>query len=235
MRVLSLDTSTFVGTVAVVVDDELVFEVAARVRASHGESILPWIDRALHAAALRLDQLDLVAYCRGPGSFTGVRIGIATAKGLALATGVPILGVSSLRALAHQLQPSAAVVCPVIDARKHEVYTAAFCFRSASEAVVLDECVCAPLEAGRRLRQAAGEREIIVVGEGFRAYEDEIRSEIGEPTRFAPRSFDAAPGAIVARLAAADFSEAGAREDVALAGPAYLRPPDAEYKPRSLL
>lgn len=234
MRVLSLDTSTFVGTVAVVVDDQLVFEVAARVRASHGESILPWIDLALRSAGLRPDQLDLVAYCRGPGSFTGVRIGIATAKGLALATGVPILGVSSLRALAHQVEPSAGVVCPVIDARKHEVYTCALCFGSGSETILLDECVGAPGEAARSLRQAAGDREIILVGEGFRAYEDEIRGAIGEPTRFAPRTFDAAPGAIVARLAAVDFA-GGAREDVALAGPIYLRPPDAEYKPRTPL
>jgi tRNA threonylcarbamoyladenosine biosynthesis protein TsaB len=231
VRVLAVDTCTMVGTVAVVVDDRLVFELAVRVRASHGESIMPWIERALGAAGLRPDELDLIAYCRGPGSFTGVRIGLATVKGLALATGIAILGVSSLRVLARPLQLCGAVVCPVIDARKQEVYTTALRFDDPGERLLVEEFVGPAEVAGRRLREAAREAPIVLVGEGARVYEHDLLGAAGGPIRCAPVMFDTPRGAVLAEIALSDHA-GGLREDVALAAPAYLRPPDAEYKPR---
>lgn len=232
MRVLALDTSTPVGAVAVVVDDAVVCDLTIRVRESHGETLLPWVARALEGAHLRAEDLDLVAYSRGPGSFTGVRIGLSVAKGLALATGVPLLGVSSLRTLAHAAALSTDLVCPVIDARKHELYASMVSFAADGTATeIVAEHVDAPAAVGARLREAAGDRAILVVGEGAAAYGGELVPALGAPTRIAPASYAVPRGAVLAHLATADFA-AGAREDPALAAPAYLRPPDAEYRPR---
>lgn len=234
MRVLSLDTSTPVGSVAVLVDDAVVCELSVRVRESHGETLLPWIAQALAAASWTAADLDLVAYCRGPGSFTGVRIGLSVAKGLALATGVPLVGVSSLRALAYAAELCRELVCPVIDARKHELYAAALRFEADRPPVeVVAEHVGPPSVVGAALRRAAGDAPLVLVGEGARAYPDELLAAVGTPSRVAPRTFDAPRGAVLARLATADY-RAGHREDAALAAPAYLRPPDAEYRPRPL-
>lgn len=231
MRVLALDTSTPVGSVAVVVDDAVVCELTIRVRESHGETLLPWVARGLEAAGLSAADLDLVAYSRGPGSFTGVRIGLSVAKGLALATGVPLLGVSSLRTLAHAAALSGDLVCPVIDARKHELYAAALSFPAdGAPTEVVPEMVGAPAVVGARLRAAAGGATILLVGEGVAAYADELLPVVATPTRVAPTTFGAPRGVLVARLATADYL-AGAREDPALAAPAYLRPADAEYAP----
>jgi len=232
VRVLALDTSTPVGSVAVVVDDAVVCELTIRVRESHGETLLPWVARALEAASLVAADLDLVAYSRGPGSFTGVRIGLSAAKGLALATAVPLLGVSSLRTLAHAAALSTDLVCPVIDARKHELYAAAYSFSADGvPAEVLPESVGAPAAIGARLRAAAGDRALLLVGEGAAVYAEELLAALGQPTRTAGATLGVPRGSVLARLATADF-RAGAREDPALAAPTYLRPPDAEYKPR---
>src|SRR3954447_24654475 len=126
MRILALDTSTYLGTVAVVQHGELPAEWSALVRASHGETLLPHVERALELSRLTLAELDLIAVGIGPGSFTGVRIGVATAKGLALAEQKPIVGVTSLRALARGLGVGAGLRVPVVDAHKGEVYTAAY-------------------------------------------------------------------------------------------------------------
>jgi tRNA A37 threonylcarbamoyladenosine modification protein TsaB len=123
-------------------------------------------------------------------------------------------------------------VCPIIDARKHELYACAVRFEDDGRVVeVVPEHVGPPAVVGRRLREAAGSAPLLAVGEGVRAYADELLPALGEPTQVAPRTFDAPRGAVIARLAAAEFA-LGHREDPALAAPAYLRPPDAEYKPR---
>src|SRR5690349_6667536 len=117
MRTLALDTSTLVGTVAVLEDGALRAEWSASVRASHGETLLPELARTLAQAGLTLAQIDLFAVGLGPGSFTGVRIGVATAKGLALAERKPIVGITSLQVLARGMasEPLRAVA---VDAHK---------------------------------------------------------------------------------------------------------------------
>ena len=203
-------------------------------RESHGETLLPWVARALESASLTPADLDLVVFCRGPGSFTGVRIALSVAKGLALATGVPLVGVSSLRALAQAAELSPAIVCPVIDARKHELYACAMRFDGDGRPLELvPEHVGAPAVVGERLRAAAGDSPVLLVGEGVRAYPDELLATLGSPTRIGPTPFDTPRGAILARLGQADF-QAGVRDDPALAAPTYLRPSDAEYKPPAL-
>jgi tRNA threonylcarbamoyladenosine biosynthesis protein TsaB len=126
MQVLAMDTSTSCLSVALVRDGETVCEINQQTKAGHAGMVLPVIDEVLARASTDKSRLDLIAVGTGPGSFTGIRIGIATAQGLSDALSCPLLGVSSLDTLAHGVLPSPIPVLPVIDARKGEVFCARY-------------------------------------------------------------------------------------------------------------
>lgn len=126
MRVLGLDSATLVAGVAVVDEKRVIMEGFLQTRRVHSERLLPLLDTWLREAELKLEHLDGIAVTSGPGSFTGLRIGISTAKGLAQVLGIPLVGVPTLDALALNLAGSAGLVCPILDARKGEIYTALY-------------------------------------------------------------------------------------------------------------
>lgn len=126
MLVLGLDTSTNVGGVGLVGPDGLIGEYVLNVRSTHSERLLPAVACVLNDAGLSLDTVDGIAVVTGPGSFTGLRIGAATAKGFAYALQKPVIGISVLEALGWQLQWFAGLVCPLIDARRQTVYAQIF-------------------------------------------------------------------------------------------------------------
>ncbi len=126
MLVIGLDTSTMVGGVSLVGPDGLVGEYVLNVRSTHSERLLPAVERVLEDAGVSLDTVDGIAVVTGPGSFTGLRIGAATAKGFAYALKKPVVGVSVLEALAWQFQWFSGLVCSLIDARRQTVYAQVF-------------------------------------------------------------------------------------------------------------
>jgi tRNA threonylcarbamoyladenosine biosynthesis protein TsaB len=126
MKVLALDTSTRAGSLALLDDERLVSTYQLDVSATHSERLLPAIDRSLTDAGWRVGDLELIACAKGPGSFTGLRIGLATAKGVALARELPLVGVNSLEAMALGFSFGATPICPMIDARKRQVFAALF-------------------------------------------------------------------------------------------------------------
>lgn len=126
MTVLGIDTSTMTGGAALVNSQGLVGEYVLNLRTTHSERLLPAIQRILADAELTLDQLDGIAVVTGPGSFTGLRIGVATAKGFAYALGKPIVGVTTLAALAWQHQTFKGFIYPLIDAKRQDVYSQVF-------------------------------------------------------------------------------------------------------------
>lgn len=228
MLVLALDTSTFIGTVAVLRDGNLLAELSASVRASHGETLLPHVERVLTLAGAKLSELDLLAVGIGPGSFTGVRIGVATAKGLALAEQKPLVGVTSLRALARGMGHGEGLAVPVLDAHKGEVYCAAY---ARDEQGLLSEVVAPfhalPAEAARHLRSFAPELPLWLVGDGLDRYGDAFLEPLGVRVCRAPRFNDVPRAACVAYEAEALFRHQGA-PDLAELEPMYLRPSDAK-------
>lgn len=226
--VLGIDTSTPVGSVALLDGDRLLSETTLRVRASHGESLMAVIDRVMSDAGAKGADLSLVGYAKGPGSFTGVRIGMATVKGLALALGTPTLGVSSLRALAMHCAGAAGLVCPVTDARRGEVYFAAYRMDAAGPAEVVAERAAPPAAVAATLAQL-GEEPLHLLGDGMELYADAILERARDRARIHPTGLAAPRGAFVAHLAARAHA-AGGHEDLAAAAPTYLRPADAEYE-----
>lgn len=235
MRVLALDTSAELGSVALVADDRPLAELALRVRARHGEVLLPHVARVLDAAGLARGDVDLFAVGLGPGSFTGARIAVATAKGLAFALDRPLVGVSSLRALARAA-PTAEVVAPVVEAYRGEVYAALF---APGAAGALEERLAPthgpPDAVARALRGAAGPgRVVTLVGDGLPRHRDALRDGLGGPLR-ALGPEHAAPRAVHVAIEARRVFEARGADDLDALEPAYLRDADAKVPgdPRS--
>jgi tRNA threonylcarbamoyladenosine biosynthesis protein TsaB len=226
MKVLGLDTSTLTAGVALVDDRTVVAE--ARHDASHRTNdLLVTIDEVCRRAGVGPTELDAVAIGAGPGSFTGLRIGMATAKGIAFAAARPLWAVSSLAALAHDARAELAqqrgrelqaVIVAVLDARRGEVF--AGCYR-ADHTLLADERVLAPGELASWVTSLAGDALVWYAGDAITAHADVL-------ARLADRWLAARTpsGTAVARLALG-----GARIDVVTSGaPTYIRPSEAEVK-----
>ena len=215
MRVLAIDTSTLLGSVACVVDGELRAEVSARVRARHGETVFTLLEQVLAHAEVERDALDLIACGLGPGSFTGTRVGVAAAKGLALALDKPLVGVSTLRALA--LAAPGEVLAPVVDAHKGEVFVRVYARTTAG----LEERAASTHGDPAALRAIVDAHPgAVVFGSGARRYPEAF-------TAVLPPLFDV-PRASVIAFEAADALARRGPDDRGSLEPIYLRPSDAK-------
>ena len=231
--VLAIDTSTEVGVVCLTVDGRVVAEIGARVRARQGEVLMPHVVRVLELGGLAPADLDLLVVGLGPGSFTGLRIGVATAKGLAVATGKPLVGVSSLAAIASGVAGATTVVT-ALEAHKGEIYAAAYGLAGGVPVEVVAPlsaelpAVVAALEQG--LGRAGADASVAVVGEGA----DRLLAAIGADWAFrASQIADAPRGAQVARLGVLAHGRSGPADRARLE-PIYVRSSDAVLPSRPL-
>jgi tRNA threonylcarbamoyladenosine biosynthesis protein TsaB len=222
-RLLAIDTSTLTASAALLEDTRVVIEKQA-VTTLHSEALLPLVDEVLRAAGVTPRELDLVACGAGPGSFTGLRIGLATAKGLCFALAKPMLTVSSLAALA--LEASSGLVLSLMDARRGEVYAGLFRLRDDDvPESLLEEAVFSPAAIVEKARALAAGAAISVVGDGV-AVAPEIFAGIGP----SPAGASITPRAAkVGRIASFRFA-AGAADELGTATPAYIRLAEAEVK-----
>ena len=152
MLVLGIESSTTQGGVAIVGEDRVLCETILNVEVTHSERLLPAVDRALGEARISLEALGGIAVSIGPGSFTGLRIGLSTAKGLAYATGLPLVGVPTLEAMAWTLPAARWQICPVLDARKQEVYAALFRHETDGLRRITEDSALAPEDLCRLIR-----------------------------------------------------------------------------------
>jgi tRNA threonylcarbamoyladenosine biosynthesis protein TsaB len=227
MRILSIDTASTTGSVAVVAGEALLAEVTIARQETHSRRLMNMIDGALDMAGLALPELDGIAYTRGPGSFTGLRIGLSVVKGLASVSGKPLVGVSSLEVLAHQAPGRSRLICPMMDARNKEVYCARYRYSEGGFQLVGDEVALSPEEA------AAGiDEDCLLIGDGAYRYKSLFETQLGAYAEFAAPD-DGIPRALtVARLSMPRFG-AGKTDDVRSVVPVYLRKSYAE-QPRKL-
>jgi len=226
MKILALDTSTHLGSVALLVDGVLVSEVAALVRARHGETLLPHIERVLQIAGESIDTIDLIGVGIGPGSFTGLRVGVATAKGLALASTKPLCGVVSLRAIAAA--GGAGLRAAVVDAHKGEVYAALY--GSAEDGGLVEKLSPthgSPDVVAKTLAEVAGDAPVTIAGNGYRKYQEVLTAALGPQMTALPMVCDAPRAAHIATEAERAFAAMGA-DEIATLEPLYVRPSDAK-------
>jgi tRNA threonylcarbamoyladenosine biosynthesis protein TsaB len=219
MRILGIDTSTPQAAIALVEDEALIAEARLPVRRGEAERLLPAIDRLLGDARVALAGLAGIGVAIGPGSFTGLRIGLATVKGLALGSGVPVVGVPSLDALAWQVPWALVPVVPLLDARRGEVYGARFEPHGAGGLARLTDDAAFDLEG---LAALVGDGPALLVGPGADAWRGAATARLGLRARFAPAGLVAPRGLAVARLAAERLA-AGEADPVDRLVPRYVR------------
>ena len=225
MKVLGIDTSTPCGSVGLIQDDWIISEYLLNVSITHSERLLGAIDLVLRESGCAIGDLDGWAISVGPGSFTGLRIGVSTVKGLAFATQKPVAGASTLDVLASQISPTPYLICPIIDARKREVYAAFYRYGAGGvlERQSKYEAV-GPEELAGRIKERT-----IFVGDGVKAYGDLLRSCLPIWATFPTAPLHVPHGTAVARLGLERLRK-GEHLDLTTFIPLYIRPSEAEMK-----
>ena len=202
MKILGIDTSTPIGSIALIDGDNLVAEHTLNIVQAHSSRLMPAIDSVLQWGDITVDDLDGCAVGVGPGSFTGIRIGVATIKSLCYALDKPIAGVSTLEAIAYNLRWTNGVICPLLDARRREIYGTAF--HGGTEWQRLSEDLCLSIDAFLNRLNAAipSNGTLNFVGDGLLTYGNAVRERLGENAHFADSIFNVPRGATIAKLGA---------------------------------
>ena len=202
MKILGIDTSTPIGSVALIDGDNLAAEHTLNIVQAHSSRLMPAIDTVLKWGDITAADLDGCAVGIGPGSFTGIRIGVATIKSVCYALDTPIVGVSTLEAVAYNLRSTKSVICPLLDARRSEVYGAIF--EGGTEWQRLSEDLCLSLDAflDHLETNTSPDCTINFVGDGLLTYRDAVRESLGKRVHFADAIFNVPRGATVAHLGA---------------------------------
>ncbi len=222
MRILAVDTATTSCSVAIVDKASLLSEFTLDREETHSKHLMNMIKAAVRMAGLNFSDLDGFAVTRGPGSFTGLRIGISTIKGLAVASEKPVVGVSSLKALALQVSYSRDLICPILDARKGEVYYSRYRFLSDHLRKQTKERVAPPDQAVDDLNESC-----LFVGNGALLYKEMILEKMGKFASFAPLIQNTIRASTMAYLSMAKF-ENNDTDDIEKILPYYIRKSDAE-------
>lgn len=224
MRVLGLESSTAAGSIALVDGDELRGEIWFSNSRTHSERILRGVDQVLRECLLKGEDLEGIAVGLGPGSFTGLRIALSSAKGLAFALGIPLVGIPTLEALAHNLPYFPGAVCVMLDARRGMAYGGLF-RRGGDGHGLRSEGPYGLWEVSSWVQSFSG--PTVFVGDGAVAYREEIRAIMGDLAEFAPPELMHPRASVVARLGHARLA-LGEGDELDLLAPLYLQSSEAE-------
>lgn len=234
MRILALESSGLVASVAVVdgaldgKDAQTIAEYTVNYKKTHSQTLLPMLDEVVKMTELSLESIDAIAVAAGPGSFTGLRIGSATAKGLGLALDKPLIPVPTLEGLAYNLCGTDGIICPIMDARRGQVYTGIYRFEDGIHLTVLEDqmAVCIE-ELGEKLKEYG--EQVTFLGDGVPVFKEALEERLMKGCRisFAPANMNRQRAASVGALALLYYQQ-GKTETAAEHKPDYLRMSQAE-------
>lgn len=236
MKVIGIDSSGLVASVAIAEDNKLVAEYTVNNKKTHSQTLLPMLEEIVKMSGLDMQETDAIAIAAGPGSFTGLRIGSATAKGLGLALKKPIVPVSTVDALAYNLYGTDCLVCPLMDARRNQVYTGIYAFEEVAleeadlykkyKMQVIREACAVPIEEIAAQLNELG-RKVIFLGDGVPVFAEQLKNLMNVSYSYAPAHLAMQKGGCVAVLGMERFKD-GVFEDAAAHSPEYLRLSQAE-------
>ena len=237
MRVLAIDSSGLTATVAVVEDTQTVAEYTINYKKTHSQTLLPMIDEVVKMTELDLNTIDAIAVAGGPGSFTGLRIGSATAKGLGFALNKPLIHVPTVDGLAYNVYGCEDIICPIMDARRNQVYTGIYTFSKKAGTkegsnlvepvfqVIKMQMAVSIEELAERLNRYR--RPVVFLGDGVPVYENILAEKLTVPYSFAPAYMNRQRAAVVGTLAI-QYYKSGKFETAEEHRPDYLRVSQAE-------
>ena len=227
MKILAIEASGPVAGCALLEDGTLTAEYSVQYKKKHSQSLVPMLNEMKEMLDLDLSSIDFIAVTAGPGSFTGLRIGAATVKGLGLALDKPVLPVPTADSLACGLYGTDRVICPLMDARRQQVYTGIYENKDGLR-ILEPQCVTALTEITGKLNELG--REVIFLGDGVPVNEEALRDEMKVPYLIAPAHLNRQRAASTAVRAAQIYAEKGEEALVSADDfrPEYLRVPQAE-------
>lgn len=225
MRILAIDSSGLVASAAIIEDENMVAEYTVYYKKTHSQTLLPMIDEIITMTDSNLADIDAIAISAGPGSFTGLRIGSATAKGLGLALNKPLLSIPTVDSIAYNLYGTDKLICPLMDAKRSQVYTGLYEFQKDSFCVVEPQMAISIEEILQKINEYG--RDVIFLGDGVPVYHGKIEELCKVPYYFAPAHLNKQRAAAVGTLAKQYFSQ-GKQEAAQEHKPEYLRLSQAE-------
>lgn len=225
MKILGLDSSGLVASVAVVEDNNLLGEYTVNYKKTHSQTLLPMLDEVARMIELDLNTIDAIAVAGGPGSFTGLRIGSATAKGLGLALDKPLVSVPTVDALAYNLAGNRDMVCPLMDARRNQTYTGLYRFEGTKLKVLRGQCAVGIDEIVADINER--NEAVVFLGDGVDVFAPYLQETVKVPYYFALPHMNKQRAGAVAALAEQYF-KAGKYENAGEHKPDYLRLSQAE-------
>lgn len=225
MKILALDSSGLVASVAIAEDDNLLAEYTVNYKKTHSQTLLPMLDEISTMIELDFGTIDAIAVAAGPGSFTGLRIGAATAKGLGLALNKPLIGIPTVEGLAYNLYDVSGIICPIMDARRKQVYTGIYKFENHEMITVEEQMAIGVEELIEKINTQ--KCHTVFLGDGVSVYKEMIEEKIKVPYTFAPLHMNKQRAGAIAALGMKYF-KAGKIESAAEHQPDYLRVSQAE-------
>lgn len=225
MRILSIDSSGLVATVALLEDEQTIAEYSINYKKTHSETLVPMLDEIRKMTDLDLASIDYIATAGGPGSFTGLRIGAATVKGLGMALNIPVVSVPTVDAISMNCWGFDGVICPMMDARREQVYTGIYQFENGVHTVVKEQCAVPVTEIIDEIN-AIG-KKVVFLGDGVPVYKDIIENSVKVPYCYAPAHMNRQRASALGVLAF-EYIKAGKVESAAEHKPVYLRLSQAE-------
>lgn len=225
MYILGIDTATRVAGAAVIGDDRLIAERFIHNLQTHSQNIIPMIQQVIDDSGITPQDLDGIAVTGGPGSFTGLRIGMSVAKAMALVLNIPVAAISTLEVLAWNLYRTEGLICPVLDAKKNEVYT---CIYKSVDSGIAELIKPAALSLDALIKELSRfEGPVTFLGDAVPVYGDIIRERLGQQALFATKVNSFPRASAAAELALARITESNPGDSTFLQ-PVYLRKSEAE-------
>lgn len=225
MKILALDSSGLVASVAIAEEQRLLAEYTVNYKKTHSQTLLPMLDEIGRMIDLDLSTVDAIAVAGGPGSFTGLRIGSATAKGLGLALEKPLVHVPTLEGMAYNLWGTDKVICPMMDARRNQVYTGIYQWQEGKINVLEDQMAVPAAEIAEKLNHLG--RAVILLGDGAVVYRELLAELLTVPFLMAPAHMNQQKASSLA-MCAMEYVKHGKTETAAAHQPDYLRVSQAE-------
>jgi len=225
MKLLAIESSGLVASIAVLADDKLIGEFTTNLKKTHSQTLLPMLDDVIQMLGISLEEIDAIAVSGGPGSFTGLRIGSATAKGLGLALHKPLIQIPTVDAIAYNLFATEKLICPLMDARRNQVYTGLYTFEGNRFKVLKEQLAVSIEEIIEEINQL--NLSVIFLGDGVPVYREFIESHIKAEFCFAPPHLGYQRAGAIASLGA-DYYKKGRLQSAKEHKPEYLRLSQAE-------
>lgn len=225
MKILAIDSSGLVASVAIVTEKELISEYTINYKITHSQTLLPMIDQMLQMLGMDIDEIDVIAVAAGPGSFTGLRIGASTAKGLGLALKKDIISVPTVDGMAYNMFHTDAIICPLMDARRNQVYTGLYEYIKDEFTVIEEQMAVEITEIIEKVNVLG--RNVIFLGDGVEAYSNKLEELCKVPYTIAPQHMLKQRAGAVAGLAF-EYYKQGKIQKADEFEPVYLRMSQAE-------